>query len=126
MRTFLGGVILTVLAMTANSGHSSLLAAPGSASQPPPVVAAGTVFHVSPQGNDRWSGRVAAPNAKGTDGPLATLSRARDPVRNAKSSRGAVTVYLHGGNYEIPEPVHFPTRRFGSAGRTDYLRGQPL
>ncbi|HRR67609.1 MAG TPA: hypothetical protein P5063_08195, partial [Methanomassiliicoccales archaeon] len=36
---------------------------------------------VSPQGNDRWSGRLAAPNRSRTDGPFATLERARDAVR---------------------------------------------
>ena len=28
-------------------------------------------FHVAPNGNDAWSGRLAEPNAAKTDGPLA-------------------------------------------------------
>ena len=36
---------------------------------------AGNVY-VSPQGNDAWSGRLAAPNADKTDGPVRTLKRA--------------------------------------------------
>ena len=39
------------------------------------------VLHVSPDGDDRWSGRRAEPDASRTDGPLATLQRARDFLR---------------------------------------------
>ena len=41
-------------------------------------------IHVSPQGNDRWSGRFELPNAQRTDGPVATLERARDIIRARK------------------------------------------
>ena len=42
-----------------------------------PVAAAqDTAFYVAPNGNDAWSGRLAAPNADKTDGPFATLERA--------------------------------------------------
>ena len=34
-------------------------------------------FYVSPNGNDSWSGRLASPNRTRTDGPFATLERAR-------------------------------------------------
>lgn len=39
-----------------------------------------TFFHVSGEGNDRWSGQVAEPRADGTDGPFATMQRAFDAV----------------------------------------------
>jgi hypothetical protein len=39
------------------------------------------VVHVSPSGTDSWSGSLAKPNADRTDGPVASLSRARDRVR---------------------------------------------
>jgi hypothetical protein len=38
-------------------------------------------WHVSPEGNDAWSGRLAQPNADRTDGPLASLAAARDASR---------------------------------------------
>jgi len=41
-------------------------------------------FYVSPDGNDNWSGRLECPNASKTDGPFATLTRARDAVREMK------------------------------------------
>ena len=40
-----------------------------------------TAFFVSTKGNDSWSGRLAAPNAAGTDGPFASLEKARDAMR---------------------------------------------
>ena len=46
--------------------------------------AAPTVF-VSPQGNDAWTGALAAPNAGGTDGPLATLPAALQRVRETRA-----------------------------------------
>lgn len=34
-------------------------------------------FYIAPNGNDAWSGTLAAPNTSATDGPFATLSRAQ-------------------------------------------------
>ncbi len=65
---------------------------------------------VSPAGNDNWSGRLPAPNAEGTDGPLATLARARDAVRQRKVKgelAGPMTVWVRGGRYALTEPLTF-------------------
>ena len=59
---------------------------------------AGTAFYVAPDGNDRWSGRLADPGDK--DGPFATLARARDTVRALlKTNREPrpISVVLRGG-----------------------------
>ena len=62
-------------------------------------------LHISPRGNDAWSGQLVTANAGGTDGPVATLARARDLIRELKKSPGgladAVTVELQGGVYEL-------------------------
>ncbi len=62
-------------------------------------------YYVATNGNDRWSGRLAAPNAAGTDGPFATLEHARDAARTvrqgAQSKDSSVTVNLRGGIYPI-------------------------
>jgi len=42
-------------------------------------------FFVSPKGNDSWTGTLAEPNAAKTDGPFATLDRAKKAVRELKS-----------------------------------------
>jgi len=39
------------------------------------------VWHVAPDGNDKWSGTLARPNAAKSDGPLASLAAARDASR---------------------------------------------
>jgi parallel beta-helix repeat protein len=54
-----------------------------------------------------WSGRRAAPNARGTDGPFATLARARDAVREQKQNGGLkepIVVMARGGKYYLREP----------------------
>lgn len=76
-----------------------------------------TGFHLSPRGDDRWSGRLPAANADGTDGPFLSLGRARDAVRTWRSEggKGAATVQLHGGHYYQDAPVWFGPEDSGSA-----------
>ncbi|MHB9132753.1 MAG: right-handed parallel beta-helix repeat-containing protein [Armatimonadota bacterium] len=65
---------------------------------------------VATNGNDAWSGGVAEPNAAGTDGPLATLEKARDAVRGLKAKgllAGPVTVQVRGGIYSLAKPLTF-------------------
>jgi hypothetical protein len=65
-------------------------------------------LYLSPGGNDQWSGRLAEPNAQHNDGPLATLTAARNKIRQLRAEKGAaaapVTVYLRGGVYPLAEP----------------------
>jgi len=42
-------------------------------------------FYVSATGNDNWSGTLKEPNPAGTDGPFATIDRARQAVKELKS-----------------------------------------
>ena len=81
------------------------------------ALGAETVFTVSPAGNDRWSGRLAAPNKAKTDGPFATIPRARDAIRDLKAKgalAGPVTVQLRGGKYFLDETLRFDARDSGS------------
>jgi hypothetical protein len=74
-------------------------------------------FHVGPNGSDNWSGTLAAPNGAKTDGPFATLARARDAVRRLHSTvrpRGPVVVLLHAGRYELSEPLSFTPEDSGT------------
>jgi hypothetical protein len=66
------------------------------------------VLHVSPDGNDGWSGRLAEPNPSRTDGPLASPQRARDVLRVRRRAVGpsvAAEVRLHGGRYRLSAPL---------------------
>ncbi len=64
-------------------------------------------LYVSPQGNDRWSGRLAKPNKERTDGPLASLTGARDAIRRLKSQSPLtkpVRVVVAEGTYTLAKP----------------------
>lgn len=67
------------------------------------------VFYVSPQGNDAWPGKLAAPNADRSDGPFASITRARDAIRRLKTEQGGlrepVTVQIRGGKYCLAETI---------------------
>ena len=68
----------------------------------------GAKLYVAKNGNDAWSGLLAAPNKTNTDGPLATLRGARDAVRILKSSGepvSSITVYIREGTYFLDEPL---------------------
>ncbi|WP_372400644.1 right-handed parallel beta-helix repeat-containing protein (plasmid) [Azospirillum sp. HJ39] len=58
-------------------------------------------FYVATNGNDSWSGRLAAPNADGTDGPFATLDRAQGAMR----ATGIRDTYVRGGTYAMSHAV---------------------
>lgn len=69
--------------------------------------ASARTIHVSPAGNDAWTGRTPQPAADRSDGPVATLTRARDIIRQWKSSGPLdepVRVIVADGVYSITEP----------------------
>ncbi len=74
-------------------------------------------LYVAPEGNDAWSGKLAEPNADKTDGPFATLERARDAVRKLKTASRAepVTVYLRGGLYPLAQTLKLEAQDSGTA-----------
>ncbi len=73
-------------------------------------------YHVAPDGNDAWSGRLARPNGARSDGPFASLARARDALRADKAA-GAIpngaTVSVEDGNYELTAPLVFEAEDSG-------------
>ncbi len=59
-------------------------------------------FYVSKDGNDAWSGKIPSPSS--SDGPFATLERARDEIRKLKNGKEVnipFTVYVRDGTYTI-------------------------
>jgi hypothetical protein len=77
----------------------------------------GLSLYVATDGNDAWSGRVSRPNRTRTDGPFATLPRARDEVRKQKAAglRGDVCVEIAGGAYTLSAPLEFAAEDSGTA-----------
>lgn len=74
-------------------------------------------LYVSPTGNDAWTGKLAKPNPRRTDGPFATLHRAQKAVRELRQ-RGVnkpVEVILSEGTYVLKEPLVFTPEDSGTA-----------
>ena len=82
-------------------------------------------WYVSPGGRDEWSGKLPAPNASSTDGPFATLERARDAARVelADPARGPVTVHLRAGVYRRSSPLELGEKDSGGSGAPVVWRG---
>jgi hypothetical protein len=76
--------------------------------------------YVSPDGDDAWSGTLPEPNAGRTDGPFATLARARDAVRQARAEgglTGEATVEVREGAYCLPETLRLGPEDSGTTFR---------
>jgi hypothetical protein len=95
-----GGLVAVLLSGCGTTGA----AGQGAVGAPEPAA----LFYIATNGNDAWSGRLARPNANQTDGPFATLERARDELRKLKQTGGlppgGVAVELRGGVYELKAP----------------------
>lgn len=76
-------------------------------------------FYVATDGNDAWSGELPSPNADKTDGPLATLRRARDAVRELRVAQEGltqpVTVLVRGGKYYLETTFDLTAADSGTA-----------
>ena len=94
MRPLLAAVVAVLL-------PSACLAMP--ATGKPPTV--GAKLFVSPQGSDAWTGTLPEANDAKTDGPFATLGRARDELRRirAAGAKGTFVVEVRGGTYQLAE-----------------------
>ncbi|MDD5705233.1 MAG: right-handed parallel beta-helix repeat-containing protein [Kiritimatiellae bacterium] len=87
-------------------------------------------FFVSTDGNDGWSGRRPRHSRAGSDGPFATLARARDAVRELKQRQGGrlaspVTVWVLGGCYHLEQPLALTAEDSGTAEAPVVYRAWP-
>lgn len=74
------------------------------------------LVHVAPTGDDSWSGGLETPNADRTDGPLASLTAARDAVRRLKTTAtNPIEVVIHSGRYRLDSTMSFGPEDSGSA-----------
>lgn len=68
----------------------------------------GQQIFVSPEdGNDSWSGKLKAPNASKSDGPVATLEQAKKLIKALQTGGAKDTVYINlkGGYHELTSPL---------------------
>jgi uncharacterized protein (TIGR03437 family) len=90
---------------------AAMITVQGAAAAPTAVT-----FYVAPNGSDSWSGTLAARNATGTDGPLATFERARALVQSiSKTGLTQITVQFRGGTYSLASPQMLTAVDSGSA-----------
>jgi hypothetical protein len=83
-----------------------------------PPVALALDLHVSPDGNDAWTGHSAQPNADRSDGPLASLAGARDAVRKLKAQAPLaepIRILVANGQFSLTEPLVLTPEDSGSA-----------
>jgi Putative Ig domain len=76
-------------------------------------------FYVATDGNDNWSGTLAAPNSTNTDGPFATIGRAQTGVqgilKNPKGRTRPIQVLVRAGTYYLTQPLTFTSADSGAA-----------
>ena len=81
------------------------------------LLAAETDIIVATNGNDQWSGHLADPNAAGTDGPVATVVRAQQLVRELKASQPQrntpIVVAIRGGLHVLAAPILIGVEELG-------------
>ncbi len=83
-------------------------------------------MYVAPDGNDAFSGALAAVNAGRTDGPFATFDRARRAVQSLdKTGLRQVIVQFRGGTYYLSDPIRFTAADSGSASMPIIYRNYP-
>ena len=71
-------------------------------------VTGATILYVAPDGRDEWSGLHANANASRTDGPLASLTCARDAIRRLRAEGridGPMQVQIADGQYIMHETL---------------------
>jgi hypothetical protein len=93
------------------------------------VSLASVSFYVSASGKDQWSGRSASPSADLSDGPFATLQRARDAIRQLKISEGlpdgGVTVWIAEGTYHLQQGLELTAEDSGELAKPIIYRARP-
>ncbi|MBT3379993.1 MAG: right-handed parallel beta-helix repeat-containing protein [Lentisphaerae bacterium] len=89
----------------------------------------GVILYVALDGNDAWGGGLPAPNVARTDGPFATLERARKAIVSLKAAgplpRGGVAVHLHEGAYELAATFKLTAADTGSESAPIVYRSHP-
>ncbi|OGV68283.1 MAG: hypothetical protein A3K19_08070 [Lentisphaerae bacterium RIFOXYB12_FULL_65_16] len=118
-RTVIGLSGLVLAAMLAAGGPAAAV----TAAEP------GARLYVATDGNDAWSGTRSRPNWGKSDGPFATLERARDAVRKLKQAGalppGGVVVELRRGRYTLDKALELKAEDSGTETAPVVYRAEP-
>ncbi len=82
------------------------------------VSASQITLYVAKNGNDSWSGTRPEPNQTHTDGPFASLERARDALRQLKRQgklSAGVTINIRKGTYYLDKTLELTQEDSGTA-----------
>jgi len=74
-------------------------------------------FFVATSGDNSWSGKLPEPNKEKTDGPFATIERARGAIHQLKAKHSLakpVTVMIRAGTYFLDKPLVFMPQDSGT------------
>ncbi len=86
-------------------------------------------YYVATDGREAWSGTLAAPNPEQTDGPFATLERARDEIRKRQAAGGlpatGITVAVRGGVYARTQTFELGAQDSGREAAPVVYRAYP-
>lgn len=86
-------------------------------------------YYVALNGDDAWSGTLGEPNPDQSDGPFATLERARDEVRKLRAAGGisatGITVAVRGGVYARTQTFALAAQDSGTAAARVVYRAYP-
>ncbi len=86
-------------------------------------------LYVATNGNDSWTGKLSEPNAEKTDGPFATLIKAKNYIFENRPNRHAlpntnplrpIYVLIRGGIYYLDKPIVFRGGSYGDSGTDEY------
>jgi len=89
---------------------------------------AGTTLYVATDGSDAWTGALERPNAARSDGPFASMERARDAVRALRKAGAAaepITVQVRGGTYGLDRTLVFSADDSGTEDNPVTYRAFP-
>ena len=90
--------LLATIPSGTSAQSSSARSQPGNREKAEPDSVA---YFLAREGNDTWSGRLAAPNKGRTDGPFASLARCRDAVVRGVAAGLRVSVLIRKGTYHF-------------------------
>ena len=80
------------------------------------------VLHVSPNGNDAWTGRLREPNPGRTDGPLASLPGAREcPITHAAEPKASEVEAPMGGAGGLERRLERAVRYAARVGKNKWV-----
>ena len=84
-------------------------------------------YYVNSSGNDEWTGIMHDSNLAKTDGPFKTLERAKEAIRELKSTGlfdDKVTINISGGEYKLSSPLQFSELDTGLPGKEVTWQGE--